>query len=80
MQVRVVPDEVHVTELKVPDAELPKLTVPVGRIMVPLLGSVTMAVQVVAVLIAVEVGEQETVVDVDRRITLKSKLIVELGA
>ena len=70
LHVRVVPEEVQVSELKVPDPELVKLTVPVGSTAVPGLVSVTVAVQVTAEFGATDDGVQVTVVDVALTVAL----------
>jgi hypothetical protein len=80
VQVRVVPEEVQLSELNVPEPELVKVTVPVGSSFVPELVSVTVAVQVPEADSATGDGEQVTVVEVGRIVTPRSKLIVELPA
>lgn len=65
-----VPDSVQLVGLKVPVPLLVNATVPVGVIAVPPDASVTVTEQVVAVLIATEEGVHETVVLVDRGVTV----------
>jgi hypothetical protein len=56
---------------KLPDADpLERVTVPPGLDFVPVSVSVTVAVQVVLSLIGTEPGEQETLVDVERTVTV----------
>lgn len=67
------PDRVQVVELNVPEplGDCVKVTVPVGVTAVPELVSVTVAVHVVAWLTATVAGEQDTLVVVVRRVTVK---------
>ena len=58
------PESVQLVELNVPAPLLVKVTVPVGVMGVPAEVSVTVAVQVVAWLIATLLGEQLTTVEV----------------
>jgi len=61
-----VASSVQVVELKVPASLLVQLTVPVGVVFVPTSVSVTVAVQVVDVPSGTAVGEQLTLVLVER--------------
>ena len=65
-----VPDSVQVVGLKVPVPLLVNATVPVGVTAVPPDVSVTVAEQVAAVLTATDEGVHETVVLVERRVTV----------
>src|SRR5438093_11539004 len=67
-----VPVSVQLELLKVPAPLLPKLTVPVGVLLVPVSVSLTVAVQVVAWPTTTDAGLQPTLVLVDRfAVTIK---------
>ncbi len=65
---------VQVVELKVPEALLLNVTVPVGVIFVPAEVSVTVTVQVVAAFTGSVAGEQVTLVEVERLMTARLKV------
>ncbi len=64
----------HVKELKVAEAPLVKVTVPVGVPAVPVEVSETIAVQVVGAFTATVAGVQVTLVEVVRLFTVRLKL------
>ena len=69
---------VQLVELKLPDPELEKLTDPPGKELAPppASPSKTVAVQVEAWLIAIELGVQEIEVPVARKVTVRAKPVV----
>jgi hypothetical protein len=67
-------DSVQKVGLKAPvPVEAQEETVPLGVLVVPASVSVTVAVQVVGALTATEEGEQLTVVEVERLVTVSAK-------
>ncbi len=65
---------VQVVELKVPEALLLNVTVPVGAILVPDDVSVTVAVQVADAFTGSVAGAQVTLVEVERLMTVRLKV------